>query len=153
MRQVKIELWVGSFMLVGICSVLIMIFRVADVTRLGSGDVYILKAEFNNIGSLKIHAPVKVAGVAIGRVKSIDLNIESMLPVVSMEINVKYSQFSDTSSVQILTSGLIGEQYIGLFPGFMSGGEKMLSDGDFIEDTKAALVLEDLIGQIFYSVK
>lgn len=111
-----------------------------------------MKAEFDNIGSLKVRSPVKVGGVVIGRVSSITLNPDSLLPVVSLSINSQYNQFPETSSVQILTSGLIGEQYIGLVPGFVFDDEEMLVDGDTIEDTKSALVLEDLIGQVLYSI-
>lgn len=148
----KIELWVGSFVLAGICAILVMIFQVADVKGLGFNDTYTLKAEFDNIGSLKVRSPVKVGGVVIGRVAAINLNSESLLPVVTMAINSKYDQFPETSSVKILTSGLIGEQYIGLTPGFVFDDEQMLVEGDYIEDTKSALVLEDLIGQVLYSV-
>ncbi|ELV8623754.1 outer membrane lipid asymmetry maintenance protein MlaD [Vibrio cidicii] len=148
----KTELWVGSFVLAGICAILVMIFQVADVKRLGSGDSYALKAEFDNIGSLKVRSPVKVGGVVIGRVSSIELNPQTLVPIVTLSINSRYNQFPETSSVQILTSGLIGEQYIGLVPGFVFDDEQMLKDGDFIEDTKSALVLEDLIGQVLYSV-
>ncbi|WP_100754310.1 outer membrane lipid asymmetry maintenance protein MlaD [Vibrio salilacus] len=148
----KTELWVGSFVLAGICAILVMIFQVADVKGLGSGDTYTLNAEFDNIGSLKVRSPVKVGGVVIGRVTNIGLNTESLLPVVTMAISRRYDQFSETSSVKILTSGLIGEQYIGLIPGFVFEDERMLVDGDYIEDTKSALVLEDLIGQVLYSV-
>ncbi|HIF5594886.1 TPA: outer membrane lipid asymmetry maintenance protein MlaD [Vibrio parahaemolyticus] len=148
----KTELWVGSFVLAGICAILVMIFQVADVKSIGSGDNYTLKAEFDNIGSLKVRSPVKVGGVVIGRVSNITLNPDNLLPVVSLSINSQYNQFPETSSVQILTSGLIGEQYIGLVPGFVFDDESMLVDGDTIEDTKSALVLEDLIGQVLYSV-
>ncbi|EHV9723455.1 outer membrane lipid asymmetry maintenance protein MlaD [Vibrio parahaemolyticus O1:K58] len=148
----KTELWVGSFVLAGICAILVMIFQVADVKSIGPGDTYTLKAEFDNIGSLKVRSPVKVGGVVIGRVSNITLNPDNLLPVVSLSINSQYNQFPETSSVQILTSGLIGEQYIGLVPGFVFDDEAMLVDGDTIEDTKSALVLEDLIGQVLYSV-
>lgn len=148
----KTELWVGGFVLAGICAILVMIFQVADVKGFGSNDTYTLNAEFDNIGSLKVRSPVKVGGVVIGRVTNIGLNQQSLLPVVSMAINAQYDQFSETSSVKILTSGLIGEQYIGLTPGFVFDDEQMLVDGDFIEDTKSAIVLEDLIGQVLYSV-
>ncbi|WP_194439464.1 outer membrane lipid asymmetry maintenance protein MlaD [Vibrio fluminensis] len=148
----KTELWVGSFVLAGICAVLIMIFQVADVKGIGSNDTYTVNAEFDNIGSLKVRSPVKVGGVVVGRVTDINLNPESLLPVVKMAISSQFDQFPETSSVQILTSGLIGEQYIGLVPGFVFEDEQMLVDGDYIEDTKSALVLEDLIGQVLYSV-
>jgi phospholipid/cholesterol/gamma-HCH transport system substrate-binding protein len=129
-----------------------MIFQVADVKSIGSGNTYTLKAEFDNIGSLKVRSPVKVGGVVVGRVSDITLNPESLLPIVSLSINSQYNQFPETSSLQILTSGLIGEQYIGLVPGFIFDDEEMLVDGDTIEDTKSALVLEDLIGQVLYSI-
>ncbi|WP_099609405.1 outer membrane lipid asymmetry maintenance protein MlaD [Vibrio coralliilyticus] len=148
----KIELWVGSFVLAGICAVLVMIFQVADVKGIGSNDTYSLKAEFDNIGSLKVRSPVKVGGVVVGRVTDIGLDTENLLPVVTMAIGSQYDQFPETSSVKILTSGLIGEQYIGLTPGFVFDDEQMLVEGDYIEDTKSALVLEDLIGQVLYSV-
>lgn len=149
----KTELWVGGFVLAGICAILVMIFQVADVKGLGSNDTYTLNAEFDNIGTLKVRSPVKVGGVVVGRVTDIGLDKETLLPVVSMAIDRQYDQFADTSSAQILTSGLIGEQYVGLVPGFVFDDEgAMLADGDVIEDTKSALVLEDLIGQFLYSM-
>ena len=148
----KIELWVGSFVLAGICAILVMIFQVADVKNLGSSDTYTLKAEFDNIGSLKVRSPVKVGGVVVGRVIDIGLNSDSMVPVVTIAIDASYDKFSENSSLKILTSGLIGEQYLSLTPGFVFDDETMLRDGDFVEDTKSALVLEDLIGQVLYSV-
>ena len=148
----KIELWVGSFVLAGICAILVMIFQVADVKNLGSSDTYTLKAEFDNIGGLKVRSPVKVGGVVVGRVTNIGLNSDSMVPVVTVAINATYDKFPDTSSLKILTSGLIGELYLSLTPGFIFDDEKMLQDGDYVEDTKSALVLEDLIGQFLYSV-
>ncbi|MCA2017574.1 outer membrane lipid asymmetry maintenance protein MlaD [Vibrio tritonius] len=149
----KLEFWVGCFVLAGICAILVMIFQVADVKSIGSSDTYTLSAEFDNIGTLKVRSPVKVGGVVVGRVSTISLDKQSMLPLVTMEIDGQYNQFPDTSSAQILTSGLIGEQYIGLVPGFVYEDEgTMLKNGDRIEDTKSALVLEDLIGQFLYSV-
>ncbi|MEZ8825542.1 outer membrane lipid asymmetry maintenance protein MlaD [Vibrio amylolyticus] len=148
----KMEFLVGSFVLVGICAILIMIFQVADVKSLGSNDTYTLHAEFDNIGSLKVRSPVKVGGVVVGRVTSIGLNPENLLPLVSMNVSSDFQQFPETSSLQILTSGLIGEQYISLVPGFVFDDEEMLVDGDYVEDTKSALVLENLIGQVLYSL-
>ena len=148
----KLEFWVGGFVLVGICAILVIIFQVADVKGFGSEDSYHLKAEFDNVGSLKVRSPVKVGGVVIGRVSDISLDKESLHPVVTLAINSQYTQFPDNSSVQILTAGLIGEQYIGLVPGFVWEDEAMLKDGDKIEDTKSAMVLEDLIGQVLYRV-
>ncbi|SEG59316.1 outer membrane lipid asymmetry maintenance protein MlaD [Vibrio hangzhouensis] len=152
MQQTKrLELWVGSFVIIGFCAILFMIFQVADVKGLGSGKTYTLEARFDNIGSLKVRSPVKVGGVVIGRVSEIRLDSESYLPMVMLSISSDY-RFPDTSSAQILTSGLIGEQYIGLVPGFIFDDEGYLADGDRIEDTKSALVLEDMIGQVLYSI-
>ncbi|MGF1742915.1 outer membrane lipid asymmetry maintenance protein MlaD [Vibrio profundum] len=149
----KTELLVGSFVLAGLCAILVMIFQVADVKSFGSSDTYTVKAEFDNIGSLKVRAPVKVGGVVVGRVSTISLDPKSLLPLVTMSINSKYNQFPETSSLQILTSGLIGEQYVSLIPGFITADDdQMLTNGALIEDTKSAMILEDLIGQMLYSV-
>lgn len=148
----KIEFWVGSFVIAGICAILVMIFQVADVKGLGTSNTYRLTAEFDNIGSLKVRSPVKVGGVVVGRVESIALNPKNLLPTVILAIDSQFNQFPENSSLQILTSGLIGEQYLSLVPGFVFEDEVMLKEGDRIEDTKSALVLEDLIGQVLYSV-
>ncbi|WP_375751478.1 outer membrane lipid asymmetry maintenance protein MlaD [Vibrio sp. HN007] len=149
----KLELWVGAFILAGVIAILIMIFKIANVTGLGSGNTYELKASFDNIGSLKVRSPVKIGGVVVGRVSAIDLDTEQYIPVVTLSIDESFGHFPESSSAQILTSGLIGEQYIGLVPGFVFDDIEMLGDGDYIEDTKSALVLEDLIGQFLYSSK
>ncbi|MDP5040628.1 MAG: outer membrane lipid asymmetry maintenance protein MlaD, partial [Paraglaciecola sp.] len=107
--------------------------------------------KFDNIGGLKVRSAVKVGGVTVGRVDSITLSPKDFTPVVSMSISKEYDKFPETSSVSILTSGLLGEQYVGFQPGFEIEGIENLSDGDFIEDTKSALVLEDLIGQFLFS--
>jgi len=147
----KLELWVGAFVLAGLVAILIMVFKVANVTGLSSSNSYNLKAYFDNIGSLKVRSPVKIGGVVVGRVSAIGLDTESFTPLVTLSIDGQYGQFPETSSAEILTSGLIGEQYIGLVPGFIDDDIEMLDNGDFIEDTKSALVLEDLIGQVLYS--
>ncbi|EPE37248.1 phospholipid ABC transporter-binding protein [Candidatus Photodesmus katoptron] len=154
MKQIrKVELLVGSFILIGSCAILLMFVQLANFTGIDSKDVYTLKAKFENIGNLKVRSPVKVSGVVVGRVADIYLDVNTLIPVVSMEINSQYNQFSDTSSLRILTSGLIGDQYIGLFPGFLFDGQKTLVDGDLIEDTNSALVLEDLISHFLYSIE
>jgi phospholipid/cholesterol/gamma-HCH transport system substrate-binding protein len=148
----KIEIWVGMFITLSIAALVILAFNVADINAAGSGETYELNAKFDNIGGLKVRSPVKVGGVVIGRVKSITLDPEDYLPVVSLTISEQYSNFSETSSVSILTSGLLGEQYIGLQPGFIDETVDILQAGDYIEDTKSALVLEELIGQFLFSV-
>ncbi|CED72346.1 membrane protein, MCE related protein [Aliivibrio wodanis] len=153
MRQTrKVEFFVGLFVLSGMAALLMLLLKVADVRSGGSGENYILKAQFDNIGSLKSRSPIKIGGVVVGRVEAITLDTESYLPVVSMSIDKQFGSFPETSAAQILTSGLIGEQYIGIVPGFIDEDIDMLGDGDYIEDTKSALVLEDMIGQVLYSI-
>ncbi len=149
----RLEFIVGSFVLVGVIAVLFILFQVANVTSIGPSDSYQLKARFDNIGSLKVRSPVKVGGVVIGRVSDISLDTERYIPVVTLSIERKYGEYPETSSAQILTSGLIGEQYISLIPGFVMDDIAMLDEGDYIQDTKSAIVLEDLIGQVLYSIK
>ena len=116
-----------------------------------SGDTYTLYAKFDNVGSLKVRSPVKVGGVVVGRVTDISLSGDYYEPRVEMTISKEYDQFSETSTLSVLTSGLLGEQYLGLEPGFIDDSVDMLEDGDMITDTKSALVLENLIGQFLFS--
>ena len=148
----KIELLVGFFVLAGAAALLMLLLKVADVRSGGSGEYYTINAQFDNVGSLKSRSPVKIGGVVVGRVSGITLDIESYLPVVSMQIDKQFGQFPETSAAQILTAGLIGEQYVGIVPGFIDEDIDMLGEGDYIEDTKSALVLEDMIGQVLYSI-
>lgn len=148
----KTEFWVGTFVLAGIAAVLLLIFQVADVKSFSRTDHYTLEAHFDNIGGLKVRSPVKVGGVVVGRVSHISLSAPDYVPTVSMEIDRKFGYFPETSSAAILTSGLLGEQYIGIRPGFMDEDIDVLQDGDLLEDTRSAMVLEDLIGQFLYSV-
>lgn len=148
----KVEIGVGFFVTVAIAALIMLAFNVADISAQGSSDTYPLKAKFDNIGGLKVRSAIKVGGVVVGRVSSIVLDPEDYAPVVVMDIQTQYSNFSETSSVSILTSGLLGEQYIGLSPGFIDESVEILKAGDYIEDTKSALVLEELIGQFLFSV-
>jgi phospholipid/cholesterol/gamma-HCH transport system substrate-binding protein len=147
------ELRVGLFVLLSMAALLFMVLEVANVTSLTSDKHYTIKARFENIGSLKVRSPVKVGGVVIGEVKDITLDPSLFIPTVTLSIDSQFNQFPDTSSVEILTSGLIGEQYVSFVPGFDLDDGDYLSDGDFIEDTKSAIVLEDLIGQFLYSMQ
>jgi phospholipid/cholesterol/gamma-HCH transport system substrate-binding protein len=125
--------------------------KVADSGISGQGETYQLYAKFDNIGGLKVRSPIKVGGVVIGRVSDISLDAEDYTPIVTLDIYEKYNQFSEATSVSILTAGLLGEQYIGLLPGFVDESVETLGAGDYIEDTKPALVLEELIGQFLFS--
>lgn len=148
----KLELWVGSFVLAGLAALLVLIFKVADVQNLGGSETYTLEAHFDNIGGLKVRSPIKVGGVTVGKIANITLDTETYVPVVTLAIDKKFGYFPETSSAAILTSGLLGEQYLGISPGFVDEDIDMLGDGDLIEDTRSALVLEDMIGQVLYSI-
>ena len=147
----KIELLVGLFTAIGVCAALMLALKVADSGISGSGETYQLYAKFDNIGGLKVRSPIKVGGVVVGRVSKITLDSEDYTPIVTLDIDEKYNQFSEATSVSILTAGLLGEQYIGLLPGFIDESVEMLQPNDYIEDTKSALVLEELIGQFLFS--
>lgn len=151
MTSRKVEIGVGLFVALAFVSLLMMALKVADQGMSGNGETYNLYAKFDNIGGLKARSPVKVGGVVIGRVEGIELDPEDYTPVVTLVISAEYRDFPDTSSVSILTSGLLGEQFVGFHPGFSFDGIETLAEGDFIADTKSALVLEDLIGQFLFS--
>lgn len=146
----KVELMVGLFAAIGIAALLMLSLKVADSGISGNGETYNLYAKFDNIGGLKVRSPIKVGGVVVGRVSDISLDPEDYTPVVTLEIFAQYKNFSEATSVSILTAGLLGEQYIGLLPGFMDESVDTLEPGDFILDTKPALVLEELIGQFLF---
>ncbi|WP_299805793.1 outer membrane lipid asymmetry maintenance protein MlaD [uncultured Shewanella sp.] len=147
----KIEILVGLFLLSGLAAFLVLVFNVANVEVKSGDSSYTLYAKFSNIGGLKVRSPVKVGGVVVGRVSAIDLDPEKLVPVVTLSMDKRYQYFPETSTLSILTSGLLGEQFLGLTPGFMDDDIELLADGDRIEDTHSALVLEDLIGQFLYS--
>ncbi|BDY06706.1 outer membrane lipid asymmetry maintenance protein MlaD [Ferrimonas sp. YFM] len=151
MTNRKLELAVGAFLAAGLIAFLVLVFKVADIDPRAHNNVYYLTAKFDNIGSLKERSPVKVGGVVVGRVAKIDLDPELLIPEVTLAIETRFNQFSDNSSASILTSGLLGEQYIGLTPGFIDDESEILEDGGRLEDTRSAMVLEELIGQFLYS--
>lgn len=151
MQNKKSELWVGAFMLITLCALLFICLKVANIRSFGSDPTYRLYANFDNVGGLKAGSPVKVGGVVIGRINNITLD-KNYFPRVTMDINQKYNQIPDTSSLTIRTAGLLGEQFLTLDIGFQDPdiGTTILKDGSTIQDTKSALVLEDLIGQFLY---
>ncbi|REL25647.1 outer membrane lipid asymmetry maintenance protein MlaD [Thalassotalea euphylliae] len=151
MTSKKLELTVGFFVALGLAALLALALKVADSGISGNGQTYELYAKFDNIGGLKVRSPIKIGGVVIGRVSNIALDDEDFTPIVTLEIFSEYQGFSEATSVSILTAGLLGEQYLGLDPGFVDESVDTLVPGDFIEDTKPALVLEELIGQFLFS--
>lgn len=151
MEARKIELWVGIFVAAAIAALVFLAMQVANQTSSTRGETYTLYAKFDNIGGLKVRSPVKVGGVVVGRVASITLDTQYFEPVVELRISKNYVGFPETSTASILTSGLLGEQFIGLEPGFMDEDTFVLADGDEILYTNPAMVLENLIGQFLFS--
>jgi phospholipid/cholesterol/gamma-HCH transport system substrate-binding protein len=147
MGRKGIETLVGVFVLLGMIAVVFLALKAANLASFSTGPTYAITAKFDNIGGLKVRAPVKSAGVTVGRVTSINLDPQSFQGQVTMELDARVKFPMDTSA-KILTSGLLGDQYIGLEPG---GADKNLASGDQIKMTQSAVVLENLIGQFLYN--
>jgi phospholipid/cholesterol/gamma-HCH transport system substrate-binding protein len=143
MGKKGMETMVGLFVLLGMAGLLFLALKAANLGSLGNGDTYSVQARFDNIGGLKPRAPVRAAGVTVGRVKSIELDGKTFQGVVTLDIERGFV-FPKDSSAKILTSGLLGDQYIGLEPG---GDDQNLAAGETIAQTQSAVVLENLIGQ------
>lgn len=146
MNRRSIDLMVGIFVLIGLAALAFLALRAASSSRLPSNRTYEVHAYFDNIGGLKVNAPVRSAGVVVGRVGSIDLDTKRFQAEVSMNMDSRY-QFPKDSSLKILTAGLLGEQYLGIEAG---AEEKNLGDGDSITMTQSAVVLENLISQFLF---
>ncbi|HMA31644.1 MAG TPA: outer membrane lipid asymmetry maintenance protein MlaD [Casimicrobiaceae bacterium] len=146
MNRSTLDLWVGIFVTLGIGAILFLSLKVGNLLTVSNDGGYVLTAEFDNIGSLKLRAPVKAAGVVVGRVEGIKLDPKTYQALVTMRVDRGY-EFSKDTIASVLTSGLLGEVYIGLDTG---GDTKMLANGDKIARTQSALVLEKLIGQFLF---
>jgi phospholipid/cholesterol/gamma-HCH transport system substrate-binding protein len=146
MNRSTLDLWVGIFVTIGIAAILFLALKVGNLLTLSNEPGYRVTAAFDNIGGLKLRAPVKAAGVVVGRVEQIRLDPQSYQAVVSMRIDRGY-EFSRDTIASILTSGLLGEVYIGLSAG---GDTQMIGDGGRIAKTQSAIVLEKLIGQFLF---
>lgn len=147
MQASRHDAWVGLFVLLGGAALLFLALKAGNLLSLNFDATYQVSARFDNIGGLKPNAAVKSAGVVVGRVESIAFDDKTFQARVVMNLN-KNTQFPKDSSAKILTSGLLGEQYIGLEPG---ADEKNLVAGDLIKQTQSAVVLENLIGQFINS--
>jgi phospholipid/cholesterol/gamma-HCH transport system substrate-binding protein len=147
MTRKELDLWVGLFVVVGIGAMLFLSLKVANLAAFSASDSYAIQAKFDNIGGLKVRAPVKSAGVVVGRVGEIRFDNESFEAVVVLNLDGRY-QFPRDTSAKILTSGLLGEQYVGLTAG---GDSVNLKAGDTLKITQSAVVLENLIGQFLYN--
>jgi len=146
MNRTTIDLWVGIFVVIGLGAIIFLSLRVGNLLTTTNAPGYQLEAAFDNIGGLKVRAPVKAAGVVVGRVERIRLDPQSYQAVVTLRVD-KGFQFSRDTIASILTSGLLGEVYIGLDSG---GDTQMLADGARIAKTQSAVVLEKLIGQFLF---
>jgi phospholipid/cholesterol/gamma-HCH transport system substrate-binding protein len=147
MGKKGIEVLVGFFVLLGMLGLVFLAMKAANLGSVGGGDTYRVQARFDNIGGLKVRAPVRSAGVTVGRVTAISLDAKTYQGVVTMEVERAFV-FPKDSAAKILTSGLLGDQYVGLEPG---GDDKNLAPGDTIAQTQSAVVLENLIGQFLTS--
>ena len=150
MRERIIEVWVGFFMLVGILALLVLAFKVSGLSSAIGDEGYNITAAFDNVGGLKVRSPISLAGVHIGEVSAIKLDNVQFKAIVTMKIDPKYQQLPVDTSASILTQGLLGANYISLTPGF---SKTVLKNGSFVQDTHPALILEDLIGQLVFSLK
>ncbi|CAK0768500.1 intermembrane phospholipid transport system, substrate binding protein MlaD [Gammaproteobacteria bacterium] len=147
-QQRSLEIAVGGFMALGLAALFMLAMRVSNLSALGTEEGYDLTARFQNIGGLKERSPVSVAGVRVGRVTKIDFDGKTYEAVVRMHIAARYNTLPKDTSASILTSGLLGEQYVGLDPG---GDMVPLKNGDEIRLSQSALVLERFIGQLLYN--
>jgi phospholipid/cholesterol/gamma-HCH transport system substrate-binding protein len=147
MKKSAIDIWVGLFVTIGLLAMLFLALKVGNMSAVSFAPTYTVSARFDNIGGLKPRAPVKSAGVVVGRISTIQFDDKTYQATVTMTIDKTY-QFPKDSSAKILTSGLLGEQYIGLEAG---GDDQMLADGGKITQTQSAIVLENLISQFLYN--
>ena len=145
MAKKNLELAVGLFVVLGVSALFLLALKVSDIASIGEDTGYRVTARFENIGGLKVRAPVTLGGVRIGRVIGIDLDPQRFEAVVTLSIEPRYDRLPEDSSASILTSGLLGEQYVGLEPG---GMDSALKNGSTLKLTQSALVLEKLIGRM-----
>lgn len=155
MKYAKTELLVGIFMVLGLLAAVVLALKVAGLVWEGGGQTYTLHAKFDNIGSLKLRAPVRIGGVLIGRVENIRLDPADLVPVVDLAVDSRYRELSSESKIAVQTAGIIGEQYLSITPGFVDEdlGTTYLTDGDYFRDTGSAVVLEDLIAKFAFGGK
>ncbi len=147
MNRSTIDLWVGALVAMGLAALLFLALKVGNLASFSTSEVYQVQAKFANIGGLKVRAPIKSAGVVVGRVADVRFDNDSYEAVVTMNVEGQFKFPRDTSA-KILTSGLLGEQYVGLEAG---GDSAMLKSGDRVKLTQSAVVLENLISQFMFS--
>lgn len=144
----KVELASGIFLMLGIAALVWLATQATDYGQELGKDTYGISARFTNIGDLRNRAPVKVGGVTVGQVESIDLDSVSFEAIVSMRISTRFNELPTDTGASVLTSGVLGDRYIGLEPG---GAPDYMTDGDEIFITQSALVLEQVIGKYLFN--
>ena len=144
----RLEILVGAFMVLGFVALFFLAMQVSNLGTVYTGDSFHVTARFDNIGGLKVKAPVTLAGVEVGRVTGIRYDEKDFRAVVDLSIYAQYDEIPDDTFAKILTAGLLGEQYVGLDPG---GSLSSLKEGSEIALTQSALVLEEVIGQFIFS--
>ncbi len=147
MNRKLMDVWVGLFVVAGFIAILALALKAGNLASFNFSETYQVLAKFDNIGGLKLRAPVKSAGVVVGRVSGIVFDDTTFEAIVTLSMEKRYGFPKDTSA-KILTSGLLGEQYIGLEAG---GDSAKLAEGGRIKSTQSAIVLENLISQFLYS--
>jgi phospholipid/cholesterol/gamma-HCH transport system substrate-binding protein len=147
-QKASIEILVGLFMIVGFLALFFLAIKVSNLTIYSSPEGYRLTARFSNVGSLREGAPLSMAGVRIGRVEAIGFDKATYEAVVTLHVRPQFDTIPNDSFASIFTAGLLGEQYVGLEAG---GSQEYLHDGDQIEHTQSALVLEQVVGQFLFS--
>ena len=147
-KQRHLEIMVGVFVAAGIVALFFMALQVSNLGNLTDQEGYNVQARFDNIGGIKVKAPVTMAGVKVGRVTKVEFDKETFEAVATLNIEKKYDQIPDDTFAKIFTAGLLGEQYIGLDAG---GSDIYLEEGSSLQLTQSALVLEEVIGQFLFS--
>jgi phospholipid/cholesterol/gamma-HCH transport system substrate-binding protein len=154
-RQRQVDISVGFFMLFGLIAFFVMVMKVSGISALSFADGYEVTADFANIGGLKVRAPVSISGVRVGEVSKIELQEGALTARVTLQLRAYPPIPYDDVSARILTEGLLGSNYVSIVPGFDNDASNhpYLRAGDRIEKTQEAIVLENLIGQLLFSIK
>ena len=158
-RMQNIELYVGAFMLAGLFALFVLAFKVSGYKQTWHSGSYDVTANFDNVGDLKVRAPVTLAGVQIGEVAHIDLDKATLMAKVDMTIYGEHKKIPVDSSARILTQGILGANYIGITPGYGEAvgeedkGKQYLHDGSVVSNTTSAIILENLIGELVFNLK
>ena len=146
-KQRTIEIAVGFFVAIGLAALVMLAMKVSNVAAITEGDGYQIQARFENIGGLKVKAPVRMGGVRIGRVSDVSYDMENYQAIVSMQIEARFDKLPLDTSAGIFTSGVLGESYVGLEAG---AEEEFLGEGGEVELTQSAMILEQLIGKFLF---